>query len=60
MTLYAATLALLNIGVVGASGDQPNPQAQQEVRENIRRLQRSPGGNTSNSIEEYEVPEKLT
>ena len=28
----------------------------QEIRDNIRKLQRVPGGNTIDSVEEYEAP----
>lgn len=47
-----ATTAMATMGTTHATGSEDK----EIIRENIRRLQRTPGGNTINTIEEYEVP----
>ena len=46
--MKAFIAALMVAGTVSATDEQ-------DIRENIRKLQRSPGGNTRTAVEEYEV-----
>ena len=49
----ATLLLLIHVTVVAGEGEA---ETMAQMRENYRRLQRSPGGNVEESVEEYEVP----